>query len=523
MMNKFYIFKQEYNYIKNISNIGNVGIYGGTSVIEYLKWFFNCLKFYGRIVLLDIYKVTRRSLRLLLKRENAILIKIYFQLSKTNFNKVPHRLLWLTLGNLLLPCHIRKHLPSAEINLVSTQFQKDRISNYLGSLAPKMTVFPPKIDTEFFIIPNKTQRLTARKRYDIQKGQVNIVYAGRWLVTKGICQLIRSLEIWPNSNIILTIVGNVDINEKIRCPSTNHETFQNYIDQEVLRGKKKTHIRFYSAKDKYGLRELFWSADLFVYLSTHPDENYGITPREAMSCGIPVLATNYGGLQPITEYMPWKGVDTYPSYSGARFSIKQFRLLLQKAIGARHLLQDINNRKYVINECNPERLKNNLKGAIEYLNKRNIEKPLVKEDTENAAFKRIFRKIGNNNYNFLANSQKSFPNGTYVYGNAPHHYALSLVQGIFTTSPKPPKVTKGSKWRGFFRISLLEKENAVIEFGFPGPRVKRYSQKKWGLLIKSAHYCKPNEYVFVPINDEQISIIQELVSLGYLVPDDYYL
>jgi hypothetical protein len=85
----------------------------------------------------------------------------------------------------------------------------------------------------------------------------------------------------------------------------------------------------------------------------------------------------------------------------------------------------------------------------------------------------------------------------------------------------PPKVESNSKWQGFFRIGFWDREMALVELGYPGPRIRRYSEKSWNSLIKCVSQFKPDEYLVVPKDKKQIAIVQELVDLGYLVPKDY--
>jgi hypothetical protein len=45
------------------------------------------------------------------------------------------------------------------------------------------------------------------------------------------------------------------------------------------------------------LAGLYHVSDIFITLTTHPDENFGFAPIEAMACGLPVVATAWGGLK----------------------------------------------------------------------------------------------------------------------------------------------------------------------------------------------------------------------------------
>lgn len=495
-----------------------------TSVVAYKRWFFDCLSQLGKIIPVKA-KLGERKLRALLARESAIFVSVNYILEEDFLFKIPHRLLRLTLGLLFLPQYVytMKYLPSAQVNLVSTQFQLDRLRSTFGNLAPEMAVFNCKVDTDYYTIPNHNQRLQARKQQRIGEKQLHIIYAGRLIMTKGICQLIRALDIWPVSdNIVITIAGNIEDGAGLAFSLAKHTTFSQFLNEEVLRNKKRHWLRFQAAKDKQELRELFWSADLFVNLSIQPDENFGITPHEAMSCGLPIVTTNFGGLRSLAESMLWKGVDTYPTVFGARFSLKQFRVLLQRVIIERNSLSSQEYRNFVLEEFNPQISKNNLKKAIEYLIKRPPEMSGNSKRFKRDIKKQLFNFVDDRILKWLIDTRRLLPRGAYVYGDEPCHFAFPIVQGIYSAMSMPPKVDKNSKWRGFFKISLWDKERALVEFGFPGPRIHRYSNKQWNTLVRCIHYSKlDDEYVAIPRNKEEILIIQELVNLGYLVSDDF--
>ncbi len=507
----------EYEIAPKINKNGTLGLCIGTSVNRYKKWFLECLREHGSIVTLN-QQLGKQQFAYLLNKPNAIWVGLF----PGKYYDVARRHLDLSMSRLLISeeslCNA-KVLPSSQIELVSTNEQIKRLNSIFGNLVPKMFVFPPKVDSDFFVPPDKKQKQLARKKYQIENKQVHIVYAGRWIVTKGICQLIRMLDIWPIPNIVLTLAGNIEENNKVFFSVARHNTFSDFLRNEILQ-KKRNWLRLKpTPKDNREFRELLWSADLFINPSFHPDENFGVTPREAACCGLPIVTTNFGGLKPLADNMPWKGVDTYPTIFGSRFNLRQFSKLLQSAILQHNKYSQEYYRNIILNECEASIAKNNLKLAIGYLRNRPVEKPVNKTIQIYKTTKNLFYKLKSTS-EFFINLTNNIPTGSLVYGDERPRYIFPIIQGIYSALEIPPLVSINSRWRGFFRISVWDKEKALLEWGFPGPRVMRYSDKIWDSMKKCIHFTKQNDFVMIPNNKIQIFQLQELVNSGYLISDD---
>jgi glycosyltransferase involved in cell wall biosynthesis len=515
---KFYILKGgEYDITPKIDNRGSFGLNTGTSVNRYKQWFLECLKDHGSVISLD-HQLKKQHFAYLLNKPDAIWVGHF----PDNYYDVPRRHLLLSMSRLLISDEALlnvKTFPSSQVELLSTNVQIEKLNSIFSNLLPKMFVFAPKVDTHFFLPPSEKQKQFARMKQQIKEKQIHIVYAGRWIVTKGICQLIRMLDIWPISKVVLTIAGNIEEDNKIFYSVARHHTFSCFLKNEILQ-KKRGWLRLKPAPiNKRELRELFWSADLFINPSFHPDENFGITVREAACCGLPVVTTNFGGLKPLADNMPWKGVDTYPTIFGLRFNLRQFNKLLKSAIAERNHYSQGYYRSLVLNECDTLLAKNNLKSAVEYLKNKPPEKPLNKQNQIYKTAKRLFYKSRTIS-EFFINLTKNVPNGSLLYGDERPRYIFPIIQGIYSKLNLPPPVQIKSKWRGFFRISIWEKERALLEWGFPGPRLMRYSKKDWSSLRECIHVNNENEFMMIPKNKAQVLLLQDLANFGYLIPDD---
>ena len=383
-----------------------------------------------------------------------------------------------------------------------------------------MNVFAPRIATGFFTIPDKMERQRAREEEGIGEDQVHIVYAGRWVVAKGICQLIRCLDLWPIPHVVLTLAGNIEERNKLPFSFANHATFSLFLNDEILHGASRPWLRLRPAKNKRELRACFWSADLFVNPSVQPDENYGITPREALACGVPVVTTNFCGLYPLAHMMPWQGIDTYPTLAGSRFSLRQLNNTLRRAMADRTFFSAEESCKAMARESDPAVALQSLRESIDYLSQRAPETPLNHEEAKRKIKRRLFETADPALLHYFIEMQKESPRrGALVYGDVPVHSSFLLTQGLFSTLPARPHVEINSAWRGFFRVTLWKKESALVEFGFPGPRIVRYPIPMFNSLTQCARLEKSGEITFAPKNSIHAGLVQGLVDLGYLVPD----
>ena len=97
---------------------------------------------------------------------------------------------------------------------------------------------------------------------------------------------------------------------------------------------------------------------------------------------------------------------------------------------------------------------------------------------------------------------------------------LKSIQSVYTTFSDVPQAKINYIYRGFWRLSIIEMENAVIEFGFPGPRILRFKETEFELLKYCTKYLVGNDVLFQPNEDKQLVLIQKLLNLGYIVPDE---
>ncbi len=526
---RFYVSKSDLDYLPPARETdGGVSLDSATSVRQVKAHFFECVRSLGDLIPVD-ESLSHAELVSIFQQPDAVLAQVHLMTDSPSWYATPKRTLDYSLGAFLLPDTLYHYVLVHRANtvyLVTTAHQKARVEKHLGAAAPSMAVFAPKLDQTLFCPPTPGERRAVRSALGLSEQDIHIVYAGRWLATKGICQVVRALHMRPVARAIVTLIGGFGRMFPIRISSTSHYTFPQFFQRESLAGPKGTRPRMCDALAGESLRNMLWSADVFVYPSVHEDENFGMAPREAALCGVPVVVADFCGLHPLVSLMPWGGVATYPTPSGPRYSVWQLRRVIAEAIRGRGWSAET-CAAAVRRECDPDVSRSNVKDAVTSLLSAPFGKPLDVREAEKKARNDLFRYADGNVVKAFMDKEKDAPDGVFVDGTGesnpsfPSCQLLQATQGFYTTVNKAPLVEAGSRLRGFFRTGLWREERAIVEFGFPGPRMKRYDRKSWGSLVSCVTVEQRTGMTLTPRSKTQITLAQELVNFGYLVPDEF--
>ncbi len=116
-----------------------------------------------------------------------------------------------------------------------------------------------------------------------------LVYAGRIISTKNVhllLHVLHSVRRHTGEDVVLCLCG----------PTAERGYFRDLRTLSEELGIAQA-VRWMGVLPAYELRKLYCIADIFVTMTTHPDENFGFAPVEAMACGLPVVASAWGGLK----------------------------------------------------------------------------------------------------------------------------------------------------------------------------------------------------------------------------------
>lgn len=137
---------------------------------------------------------------------------------------------------------------------------------------------PPGVNTERFI---RIENIPIRKRYNISDKDILLISCRRIIPGKGFEFLIDVFEIALKNNrdLKLMIIGDGLIRKE--------------LEKKVFRSGIQDYVIFTGRIENTDLPEFYSSADIFLLLSQY--ENFSNAVLEAMSCELPIIATNVGG------------------------------------------------------------------------------------------------------------------------------------------------------------------------------------------------------------------------------------
>ena len=172
-----------------------------------------------------------------------------------------------------------------------------------GIMASKIERIPPSVDTLTFRKNNFKNNL--RENLNIDRNDKLILYVGNLTKIKGINILLEAFReiLFEFKDVKLLLVLNMPIfkylnNEKNGLYSTEHNfEIKEMINNYGLSG----YVIPIGLVDN--LPEIMASCDVFVtpFLNTVGVLDYPLSLLEAMSCGLPVIATNVGGIPEIIK------------------------------------------------------------------------------------------------------------------------------------------------------------------------------------------------------------------------------
>lgn len=158
-----------------------------------------------------------------------------------------------------------------------------------GVSESQIRVIPDGVDEKIFIPANKEEKDSLRERLNLPKQKLVVTYCGRLVRRKGLVFLLKAWKKFSSTKkeALLMLIGSGrnqpdSVEEKLRKMAEGDED----------------KILFLGEKDKEQMPSYLRASDVFVYPSIL-SEGVAFSVIEAMSCGLPVVSSNVGGINEV--------------------------------------------------------------------------------------------------------------------------------------------------------------------------------------------------------------------------------
>ena len=193
---------------------------------------------------------------------------------------------------------------------------------------------------------NLSAREKFRKKFKLEKNDRVLLYTGRLSIQKNIEPLIETFielkQKYKSGKLKLVLVGNVDDFESptfFQKKFNPGSFFQRLKKISSLCSPEELH--FIPHSDLRFLQQAYNGSDVFVSLSLYHDEDFGYSPLEALSCGTPVVCTNWGGYRDFK-----KSPDKSHSVELIDVSLEENFLIVDNSATEKKLLKSLKNSNH---------------------------------------------------------------------------------------------------------------------------------------------------------------------------------
>lgn len=192
---------------------------------------------------------------------------------------------------------IESILKKTNIKLIcASDKQRDLVNNLLSINKEAVSILPFPVNTEVFCFDEKR----------VKNDKFKFLYTGRLSDQKNILELINifnhfNTQINPKTELYISgpydDLGIPFLGKKMR-----RGTYGLAIESLVERLDNQN-IKLLGNLSQEELSKQYSSSDAFISISTHNDEDYGMSPAEALCCGLPCILTNWAGYSSFKKYV----------------------------------------------------------------------------------------------------------------------------------------------------------------------------------------------------------------------------
>jgi glycosyltransferase involved in cell wall biosynthesis len=198
---------------------------------------------------------------------------------------------WLALNKILLKTKIRF--------VAASRRHQDFVAAQIRGGENSTAQCPFPVETANYFL-DRNLRAVERKRLGLQRDDLLVIYTGRLTYQKNVLRTIsevsRQIGAQPR-RIFLYLAGHFDDHAgPLDLKPVTGLFYQQYLScLAKVPPKDRDRIQFLGSLGGERLHALYNAADLYMSLSTFHDEDFGMSPAEALVSGCPALLTDWGG------------------------------------------------------------------------------------------------------------------------------------------------------------------------------------------------------------------------------------
>ncbi len=175
----------------------------------------------------------------------------------------------------------------SDVILSNSSFETDQLVSHYGADSSRIEIVPPGVDHSIF---NPACKSEARRLLNLSE-QKTLLFVGRIQPLKGVDLAISTLAELEDKDARLILIGS---SSGMEGPSE-----QRRITKMVKELGLTNRVLFVEPQPHEKLVNWYRAAD--VLLMPSRSESFGLVALEAAACGLPVVASEVGGLQTIVE------------------------------------------------------------------------------------------------------------------------------------------------------------------------------------------------------------------------------
>lgn len=173
------------------------------------------------------------------------------------------------------------------------------VSSCLSTGQESVEVVPFPVDEKRFAFHN-SKRQQFRDTHKFKENSKVLLYTGRLSLQKNVIELVKAFDslrsVFEGEDVHLCLAGGFDdLNLPFVGKSGLAGSFYHLWQQETQAAFSRGQIHLLGQLNGEDLVNAYQGADYFISLSTHNDEDYGMSPAEAHLSGLPLLLTCWGG------------------------------------------------------------------------------------------------------------------------------------------------------------------------------------------------------------------------------------